>query len=166
MSALARLCSLQTLTLDGTEVTEGSLELLASHQALSSLSLGGIPVASGDEALRIVSGVDPEPFQMGKYWKFCLRLNSCVPGLRLTQLTLPGRHSVTDSGLAFLSRLALLSGLDLTDYTQVTDRGVSQLSCMTRSATSHFGLSHFRLDGFTPGLQVRARDNPGSLACI
>lgn len=108
VSALARLCSLQTLTVDGTEVTEGSLELLASHQALSSLSLGGIPVASGDEALRIVSG------------------------LRLTQLTLPGRHSVTDSGLAFLSRLALLSGLDLTDYTQVTDQGVSQLSCMTR----------------------------------
>lgn len=58
VSALARLCSLQTLTLDGTEVTEGSLELLASHQALSCLSLGGIPVASGDEALRIVSGVN------------------------------------------------------------------------------------------------------------
>lgn len=54
----------------------------------------------------------------------------------MTQLTLPGRHSVTDRGLAFLSRLTLLSGLDLTDYTQVTDQGVSQLSCMTRSALS------------------------------
>lgn len=74
---------------------------------------------------------------------FCLRLHSCFPGLRLTQLTLPGRHSVTDSGLAFLSRLALLSGLDLTDYTQVTDQGVSQLSCMTRSAMSHFRLNQF-----------------------
>lgn len=61
----------------------------------------------------------------------------CSPGLRLTQLTLPGRHSVTDSGLVFLSRLALLSGLDLTDYTQVTDQGVGQLSCMTRSEPSH-----------------------------
>lgn len=62
VSALARLCSLQTLTLDGTEVTEGSLELLASHQALSSLSLGGIPVASGDEALRIISGGNHKHF--------------------------------------------------------------------------------------------------------
>lgn len=56
-----------------------------------------------------------------------------LPGLKLTQLTLPGRHSVTDIGLSFLSRLSLLSELDLTDYTQVTDQGVSQLSTMTRS---------------------------------
>lgn len=56
-----------------------------------------------------------------------------LPGLKLTQLTLPGRHSVTDSGLSFLSRLSLLLELDLTDYTQVTDQGVSQLSTMNRS---------------------------------
>lgn len=57
VSALAQLSSLQTLNLDGTEVTERSLELLASHPALSSLSLAGIPVANGNEALRIISGV-------------------------------------------------------------------------------------------------------------
>ncbi|XP_074549340.1 uncharacterized protein LOC141807319 [Halichoeres trimaculatus] len=108
VSALARLPSLQTLNLDGTAVTESSLEHLASHPALTSLSLAGIPVADGDQALEIISG------------------------LRLTQLTLPGRHSVTDSGLSFLSRLCLLSELDLTDYTQVTDQGISQLSTMNR----------------------------------
>ncbi|KAI3355383.1 hypothetical protein L3Q82_018218 [Scortum barcoo] len=108
VSALANLSSLQTLNLDGTEVTENSLEHLASHPSLSSLSLGGISVADGNQALQIISG------------------------LKLTHLTLPGRHSVTDGGLSFLSRLCLLLELDLTDYTQVTDQGVSQLSTMTR----------------------------------
>ncbi|XP_034562595.1 uncharacterized protein si:ch73-173p19.1 [Notolabrus celidotus] len=108
VSALAQLSSLQTLNLDGTAVTESSLEHLASHPTLTSLSLAGIPVADGNHALQIISG------------------------LRLTQLTLPGRHSVTDSGLSFISRLCLLSELDLTDYTQVTDQGVSQLSTMSR----------------------------------
>ncbi|XP_044031816.1 uncharacterized protein si:ch73-173p19.1 [Siniperca chuatsi] len=108
VSALAEVSSLQTLNLDGTSVTESSLEHLATHPALSSLSLAGIPVADGNQALQIISG------------------------LKLTQLTLPGRHCVTDSGLSFLSRLSLLSELDLTDYTQVTDQGVSQLSAMAR----------------------------------
>lgn len=108
VSALAQLCSLQTLNLDGTGVTEGPLEHLANHPALSSLSLAGIPVADGNRTLQIISG------------------------LKLTQLTLPGRHSVTDSGLSFLSSLSLLSELDLTDYTHVTDQGVSSLSTMTR----------------------------------
>ncbi|XP_051267049.1 uncharacterized protein si:ch73-173p19.1 [Dicentrarchus labrax] len=108
VSALARLSNLQTLNLDVTGVTESSLEHLSSHPTLSSLSLAGIPVADGNQALQIISG------------------------LRLTQLTLPGRHTVTDSGLSFLSRLSLLLELDLTDYTQVTDQGVSQLSTMTR----------------------------------
>ncbi|XP_045910362.1 uncharacterized protein si:ch73-173p19.1 isoform X1 [Micropterus dolomieu] len=108
VSALAELSNLQTLNLDGTGVTENSLEHLATHPALSSLSLAGIPVADGNQALQIISG------------------------LKLTQLTLPGRHCVTDSGLTFLSRLSLLFELDLTDYTQVTDEGVSQLSTMAR----------------------------------
>uniref|UniRef100_A0A673CF51 Uncharacterized LOC115410964 n=1 Tax=Sphaeramia orbicularis TaxID=375764 RepID=A0A673CF51_9TELE len=108
VSALAQLCSLQTLNLDGTGVTEGPLEHLAHHPALSSLSLAGIPVVDGNRTLQIISG------------------------LKLTQLTLPGRHSVTDSGLSFLSSLSLLSELDLTDYTHVTDQGVSSLSTMTR----------------------------------
>ncbi|XP_047423995.1 uncharacterized protein si:ch73-173p19.1 isoform X2 [Mugil cephalus] len=107
VTALAGMSSLQTLNLDGTGVTEESLEHLATHPSLSSLSLGGIPVLDGNHALQIISG------------------------LKLTHLTLPGRHSVTDSGLSFLSRLCLLSELDLTDYTQVTDQGVSQLSTMT-----------------------------------
>ncbi|XP_069552456.1 uncharacterized protein [Brachyistius frenatus] len=108
VTALAEMVSLQTLNLDGTSVTEGSLERLANHPVLSSLSVGGIPVLDGDHALQIISG------------------------LKLTQLTLPGRHCVTDSGLSFLSRLSLLSELDLTDYTQVTDQGVGHLSTMTR----------------------------------
>ncbi|KAF1373161.1 hypothetical protein PFLUV_G00257440 [Perca fluviatilis] len=108
VSALAELSSLQTLNLDGTGVTESSLEHLATHPALTSLSLAGIPEADGNHALQIISG------------------------LKLTHLTLPGRHSVTDSGLSFLSRLSQLLELDLTDYTHVTDQGVSQLSIMTR----------------------------------
>ncbi|XP_035268330.1 uncharacterized protein si:ch73-173p19.1 isoform X1 [Anguilla anguilla] len=107
-SALAELLSLQTLYLDGTGVKEESLEHLATHPTLSSLSLAGIPIADGNHALQIISD------------------------LRLTQLTLPGRHSVTDSGLAFLSRLSLLSELDLTDYTHVTDQGTVHLATMTR----------------------------------
>ncbi|KAM4606665.1 uncharacterized protein ACJ7VT_016834 [Polymixia lowei] len=108
VSALASLSSLQTLYLDGTGVTEGSLEHLTTHPSLSALSVAGIAVVDGDHALQIISG------------------------LRLTQLTLPGRHCITDSGLSFLCRLSLLSELDLMDYTQVTDQGVSQLASMTR----------------------------------
>ncbi|KAM9333673.1 uncharacterized protein KZ484_018676 isoform 1-T3 [Pholidichthys leucotaenia] len=108
VKALAEMSSLQTLNLDGTGVTEESLEHLATHPTLSSLSLGEISVRDGNHALQIISS------------------------LKLTHLTLPGRHSVTDSGLSFLSRLFLLLELDLTDYTQVTDQGVSQLSSLTR----------------------------------
>lgn len=56
VSALAQLASLQTLYLDGTGVREGSLENLATHSSLSSLSLAGIPVADGNHALQIISG--------------------------------------------------------------------------------------------------------------
>lgn len=60
VSALAELSSLQTLNLDGTGVTESSLEHLASHPTLSSLSLAGIPVADGNQALQIISGLEME----------------------------------------------------------------------------------------------------------
>ncbi|XP_029003667.1 uncharacterized protein si:ch73-173p19.1 isoform X2 [Betta splendens] len=108
LSALAQLSSLQTLNLDGTVVREESLKHLATLPALSSLSLAGIPIADGNHALQSISG------------------------LKLTHLTLPGRHSVNDSGLSFLSALSLLLELDLTDYTQVTDQGVQHLATMTR----------------------------------
>ncbi|XP_056869061.1 uncharacterized protein si:ch73-173p19.1 [Takifugu flavidus] len=108
VAALAGLSGLQTLNLDGTDVSESGLEHLASHPLLSSLSLAGISVVDGNQALQIISG------------------------LNLTQLTLPGRRSVTDGGLSFLSRLTLLTELDLTDYTQVTDQGVAQLASMRR----------------------------------
>ncbi|XP_062235414.1 uncharacterized protein si:ch73-173p19.1 isoform X1 [Platichthys flesus] len=108
VSALAELSSLQTLNLDGTRVTEESLKSLANLPSLSSLSLADVPVADGNHALQIISG------------------------LKLTHLTLPGRHSVNDSGLAYLSGLSWLLELDLTDYTQVTDQGVNQLSTMSR----------------------------------
>lgn len=60
VTALAELSCLQTLNLDGTGVTESSLEHLATHPALSSLSVAGIPVADGDHALQIVSGTRTE----------------------------------------------------------------------------------------------------------
>lgn len=59
VAALAGLSSLQTLNLDGTEVSESGLEHLASHPLLSSLSLAGISVADGNRALQIISGVPP-----------------------------------------------------------------------------------------------------------
>ncbi|KAM8881523.1 uncharacterized protein ACB058_001684 isoform 1-T1 [Synchiropus picturatus] len=108
VSAPAELPCLQTLILDGTKVTEDSLRRLANHPTLSHLNLAGIPVPDGNQVLEIVSG------------------------LRLHQLVLPGRHAVTDLGISFLSRLSLLSELDLTDYTKVTDHGVQQLSSLTR----------------------------------
>ncbi|KAI4880451.1 hypothetical protein NFI96_011280 [Prochilodus magdalenae] len=108
VSALVELCHLQTLHLDGTCVNEDSLLSLKTHPSLSALSLSCIPVANGSHALEIISG------------------------LRLTHLTLPGRHSVTDSGLLYLSRQVQLSEVDLTDYTQITDQGITQLSTMTR----------------------------------
>lgn len=108
VTALAEMSNLQTLNLDGTGVTEDSLEHIATLPALSSLSLGGIPVLDGNHTLQIIAG------------------------LKLTHLTLPGRHCVTDSGISFLSSLSVLLELDLTDYTQVTDRGVSQLSTLKR----------------------------------
>lgn len=108
VTALSQMCSLQTLCLDGTGVTEASLQHLSDHPTLSSLSLAGIPVTDGNHTLQIISG------------------------LKLKQLTLPGRHCVTDIGISALSSLTLLSELDLTDYTQVTDQGVGQLSSLTR----------------------------------
>ncbi|KAK3541212.1 hypothetical protein QTP86_016815 [Hemibagrus guttatus] len=109
VSALADLHDLQTLHLDFTQVKEESLQCLSSHRNLSSLSLHGVPVSSGDHTLEILS-----------------------LGLNLTQLTLPGRHSVTDAGLFFLCTHTLLSELDLSDYTHITDQGIAQLGKMTR----------------------------------
>lgn len=62
MAALARLSGLLTLNLDGTEVSESGLEHLASHPLLSSLSLAGISVADGNQALQIISGGPPVLF--------------------------------------------------------------------------------------------------------
>ncbi|KAF7691733.1 uncharacterized protein si:ch73-173p19.1 isoform X2 [Silurus meridionalis] len=108
VSTLTDLHELQTLHLDFTQVKEESLRCLSAHRTLTSLSLHGVPVSSGDHTLEILSG------------------------LNLTQLTLPGRHSVTDAGLFFLCGHALLSELDLSDYTHITDQGITQLGKMTR----------------------------------
>uniref|UniRef100_A0A3B4AJ77 UBX domain-containing protein n=1 Tax=Periophthalmus magnuspinnatus TaxID=409849 RepID=A0A3B4AJ77_9GOBI len=106
VTALSQMCNLQTLSLDGTGVTETSLEHLRNHPSLSSLSLTGIHAVDGNHTLQIIS-------------------------LKLTHLTLPGRHCVTDSGMSALSRLTLLCELDLTDYTHVTDQGVRHLCTLT-----------------------------------
>lgn len=57
ISALAGMSSLQTLNLNGTGVTEESLESISTHPTLSSLSLGGISVKDGNHALKIISGL-------------------------------------------------------------------------------------------------------------
>ncbi|TSK98384.1 hypothetical protein Baya_5298 [Bagarius yarrelli] len=109
VSALVDLPDLQTLHLDFTQVKEETLQCLSAHRNLSSLSLHGVPVSSGDHTLEILSG------------------------LNLTQFTLPGRHSVSDAGLFFLSKHTLLSELDLSDYTHITDQGIAQLGKLTRN---------------------------------
>ena len=57
VTALSQMCSLQTLSLDGTDVTEASLQHLSHHPTLSSLSLAGIPVKDGNNTLQIISGL-------------------------------------------------------------------------------------------------------------
>lgn len=57
VAALAQMAGLQTLSLDGTGVSEESLKSLATHPALSSLSLAGIPVTDGNATLEIISGL-------------------------------------------------------------------------------------------------------------
>ncbi|XP_078060293.1 uncharacterized protein LOC144486062 isoform X2 [Mustelus asterias] len=108
VSALKDLSALQTLHLDSNKITESSLQALSSHPTLSSLSVYGLQSLSGDVTLKIISG------------------------LNLTRLKLPDRHTVSDSGLHFLSQLEGLLELDLTDYTQVTDQGISHLSRLLR----------------------------------
>ncbi|XP_051878825.1 uncharacterized protein si:ch73-173p19.1 isoform X2 [Pristis pectinata] len=108
VSALKDLPSLQTLHLDNTSITEGSLRALGSHSTLSSLSVSGLQSPSGDVTLQMISG------------------------LKLTHLKLPDRHSVSDSGLCFLSLLERLLELDLTDYTHITDEGVRHLARLLR----------------------------------
>ncbi|XP_069771814.1 uncharacterized protein [Narcine bancroftii] len=108
VSALKDLSSLQTLHLDNTSITGSSLQALSSHSTLTSLSVSGLPSPSGNVILQIISG------------------------LKLTQLKLPDRHSVSDAGLCFLSLLDRLVELDLTDYTQVTDEGISHLARLLR----------------------------------
>ena len=56
VSALTELLHLQTLYLDGTGVTERSLEPLARHPSLAALSVAGIAVQDPDHALHLISG--------------------------------------------------------------------------------------------------------------
>ena len=56
VSALTELLHLQTLYLDGTGVTERSLEPLARHPSLAALSVAGIAVQDPDHALHVISG--------------------------------------------------------------------------------------------------------------
>ncbi|CAM4525518.1 unnamed protein product [Lepidochelys olivacea] len=107
-SALQQLSRLHTLHLDDTRVSQASLAALASHPALSTLTLSGVQSVDGDQALQLVSG------------------------LPLAQLSLPCRHTVTDSGLHFLCRLEGLLELDLTDFTHITDEGLRHLPQLHR----------------------------------
>ncbi|EMP24034.1 Amiloride-sensitive cation channel 2-C, neuronal [Chelonia mydas] len=103
-----QLSRLHTLHLDDTRVSQASLAALASHPALSTLTLSGVQSVDGDQALQLVSG------------------------LPLAQLSLPCRHTVTDSGLHFLCRLEGLLELDLTDFTHITDEGLRHLPQLHR----------------------------------
>ncbi|XP_065254595.1 uncharacterized protein LOC135873914 [Emys orbicularis] len=55
-SALQQLSRLHTLHLDDTRVSQASLAALASHPALSTLTLSGVQSLDGDRALQLVSG--------------------------------------------------------------------------------------------------------------
>uniref|UniRef100_A0A8D0HB00 Uncharacterized protein n=1 Tax=Sphenodon punctatus TaxID=8508 RepID=A0A8D0HB00_SPHPU len=107
-SVLRQLCSLHTLHLDGTSVSESSLAALASHPGLSTLTLSGVQSVDSNRALQLLSG------------------------LPLVQLTLPSRHTVTDAGLASLCHLDRLVELDLTDYTHISDEGLQHLPRLCR----------------------------------
>ncbi|XP_067391797.1 uncharacterized protein [Emydura macquarii macquarii] len=107
-SALQHLSRLHTLHLDDTRVSEASLAALASHPALCTLTLSGVQSVHGDRVLQLVSG------------------------LPLAQLSLPGRHTVTDSGMPFLCRLQGLLEVDLTDFTHITDEGLRHLPQLHR----------------------------------
>ncbi|XP_053116344.1 uncharacterized protein LOC128329350 isoform X2 [Hemicordylus capensis] len=109
VSALRQLEALQRLHLDETPVSEASLLALSSHPALSVLTLSGVRSVDGNRALELVSGLP-----------------------LLQQLSLPSRHTVTDTGLASLGRLAGLAQLDLTDYSHVTDAGLQHLARLCR----------------------------------
>ncbi|XP_050798418.1 uncharacterized protein LOC127045815 isoform X3 [Gopherus flavomarginatus] len=127
-SALQQLSRLHTLHLDDTRVSQASLAALASHPALSTLTLSGVQSVDGDLALQLVSG------------------------LPLAQLSLPSRHTVTDSGLQFLCRLEGLLELDLTDFTHITDEGLRHLPQLHRlrrlslcnTLVSDSGLQHLQ----------------------
>ncbi|XP_039225794.1 uncharacterized protein LOC120320275 [Crotalus tigris] len=111
--------ALQRLFLDGTRVSEASLQALSSHPALGCLTLSGVHSVDGNRALELVSA------------------------LPLTRLGLPDRHTVTDVGLAAVCRLAGLQELDLTDYIHITDEGLRPLPGLCR--LRRLSLAHTRV---------------------
>ncbi|TRY90270.1 hypothetical protein DNTS_005124 [Danionella cerebrum] len=122
LSVLSSLSKLQHLNLSScSKLTDSCLQHIAGLRCLTFLALDQTKVSDAGLLAYLQAG-SPALCQ--------LSLNQTC--LRLTQLTLPGRHSVTDTGLSFLSRQTLLLELDLTDYTQLTNHGITQLSSMTR----------------------------------
>ncbi|KAM3822764.1 uncharacterized protein M6D78_018306 [Vipera latastei] len=119
VSPLRRSEALQRLFLDGTRVSEASLQALSSHPVLSCLTLSGVHSVDGNRALELVSA------------------------LPLTRLGLPGRHTVTDVGLAAVCRLAGLQELDLTDYIHISDEGLRPLAGLCR--LRRLSLAHTRV---------------------
>ncbi|XP_063806466.1 uncharacterized protein LOC134985575 [Pseudophryne corroboree] len=128
ISSLCGLKQLTTLHIDNTQVTEPSLQAITSLPALSTLTLSDVQSLNSNRVLELLSS------------------------LSLTRLVLPGRHSLSDGGLAYLSHLPGLLELDLTDHTQITDRGVQHISVLTRlrvlslcnTSVSDIGLLHLR----------------------
>ncbi|XP_032807174.1 uncharacterized protein LOC116940909 isoform X2 [Petromyzon marinus] len=106
VSCLRQLLSLHALSLDNTAVSEESLAALADHPTLAYLSLFGVRSVEGDQALRLLSG------------------------LRLSVLRLPCRLTVTDAGLEHITRLTLLTELNLTDYIHISDAGAQHIACL------------------------------------
>ncbi|MEQ2194670.1 hypothetical protein XENOCAPTIV_001221 [Xenoophorus captivus] len=108
ISALALLSSLQTLNLDGTGVTEASLENISTHPTLTSLSLGGISVKDGNHTLQIISGL------------------SSLRGLQELQELCLDRTAVTSRGVAEL--ITCLPHLQVNlDGTGVSLTGIANL---------------------------------------
>ncbi|XP_053569228.1 uncharacterized protein LOC128659681 [Bombina bombina] len=128
VSSLCGLQCLNSLHLDSTRLTEESLVAVTSLSTLSVLTLSGVQSLNSDHVLRLLSGMS------------------------LKRLLLPGRHTLSDSGLALICGLNCLLELDLTDHTQITDHGVRFISELTRLCTlslcntsvSDSGLYHLR----------------------
>uniref|UniRef100_T1JEQ3 UBX domain-containing protein 4 n=1 Tax=Strigamia maritima TaxID=126957 RepID=T1JEQ3_STRMM len=96
---------LEGLSIQALNIQTEDLQRLRNLTRLSWLNVTDMPNVVGDDALKVLSG------------------------LQFHFLSLPSRHTTSDSGLAYILGMPLIS-LDLTNYINVSDVGISMLSRM------------------------------------